>query len=307
MVNVLYRSTPMPYLGFGQDPDTGPFVYATGVSRIQGVAFLQDAMGQTIRLLPNPTGPTSDPDPAVAAYDEARLDVQYGTLPYNIEEDSAVVATSGPLQGYPDEGFGLGLVSQRYVSLFWRPTSRILSTPQGVPFWVPLPLLDPAGTPTVPMPIKNGIPTREGGGTLTVIWHRVPQAAIPFNAIANCQNKVNKDTFFGFPAQTVLLEDLDRKPIYLPNGLRAYDVQYVFKLRFNMSRGLDGQGKPNPNPPVARGWNWSLRPLRNGLDYREVGLFNVTNPGPPPVFGPMIDSLYRPADFSTLFRPDQPS
>jgi hypothetical protein len=229
--------------------------------------------------------------------------VQYGTLPYDVLLDKQVIAGGGPLQGYPDESWNLGL--SRFVSAFWKASSRILTLPQGVMYWKPNPL-DPKPNAN-PESIRMGIPFKEGGGTLTLIWHRVPLPAIPFGAIQACQNCINDTPFFNsiFPAQTVLFEDHDRKPVYLPNGLRAYDINYVFKVRFNVSRGLDGQGQPNPNPPVARGWNWGLRSIGGKLDYRERSTYQVLGAFPW-TFIPG-DNPYKTADLTSLFRPDQPS
>ncbi len=239
----------------------------------------------------------------VTTYEQALLTIVYSTLTYHVGDDNSVLNTDPndipiplpppppppPLQGtgsfflLPDEGFALSAgtpkaSNYRYITRVAKPSGRMLSLNKGMMF-----VASPINT--LRIPIAEGIPVVEPSMDLVYTWHRVPEAAVPVNAIMAQMGTVNDAIFDGFAPETLLVEAPDPKPIYSPFGGREYDIQYRMKFLPRWDR----------TAKVARGWNYILRKPPDG----QLQFVLVTSDG-------ALDSTrtYRATNFRNLFRPD---
>jgi hypothetical protein len=267
-VKYISRTTPHPYEDM-LDINARPWLYARSISRLEGVG---------------PRGKRANGSPA---FDLARMTLVYTSLTYDIKEDTDpnviglaedATGVANPLAGLPDEAR-----LTRYVTRLYRPAHRVVTIPQALMQWVPIPPNEPAGT------ILEATGKSEPGLELTYIHHLRPD--VPINAIQQAMGKVNQYTFDGFPAETLLCEAPDIRPIVSPIGDRIYDVQFRFVFR----------PKYNANG-VATGHNHFLRCWRNTtgaalqLDYRRANLSSTGTAA--------SGNVYPSFNFLKLFRPD---
>jgi hypothetical protein len=229
----------------------------------------------------------------------------FTSRPYLIKEDRQVKAqaTAGLVQSplydpagvktFPDEGDALkrGWQSSRYVSRRFLPASRFITTRAGFLAYV---------SDNVDVP--ETFPFNEGLAQVRYVWHAVPVACIPFNAIQRCMGGVNTDGFDFAPPHTLLLTSMEYDAQPGPLGPLLADVAYgmLYLPRFTAAG-------------VALGHAAMLRVFTAGpnapyIDYDKVGVKN--NAGRSPFRGgddnPALPGTVK-LDFADLFRPDQPA
>jgi len=249
-----------------------------------------------------PIGVTApDPNlPDLTGANRVLLTCEYRTLTYDVLPDSSVLAATGTLAGFPDEGWALAngnsgasvlttvtkagdlatpwLTAGRYVTRLFRPGGKFLTLRQGMMRFV-----DGSATP-----VPEGLPVTVPYITASYTHHQVPVAGFPAAAAFLAQGTLNNAAFDGWPAQTMLLLNYTPRPYRDAFGNRVLDIEYVFKISPNLSR--DGTGTP-------RGHNWVLRyiPATGKVDYVQVSSDGTVTGTPP----------YLATDFSLLFKPDQ--
>ncbi len=256
-VRWISRLTPEPF------PEL-PYLYAAGCPSVAGLGR---------------DGRAGD----VATYRGAKAIVEYRALRYRIAEDDSpgLVAATGPLTGFPDEGLALrdGLQNSRYITRLVRPAYRQITIPAGV-------MVQDVDGKEVPIP--EGFPFTEPRLEVTYIHHEVPE--VPFNAIGQCMFGVNETLFDNFATSTLLYIGAELTERISPFGHLVTDIGHRFLWQPNYSR----QGVP-----VARGWNYKLRwmpPVGVAPSYLEYLPVHIR-------LG--TDAPHKLADFPSLFRPDQ--
>lgn len=264
------RNLPLPYYSLA-NPDGDHWLYATSVSRVEGIS---------------PDGTDSEGCPA---YKKARIWLVFNSVTYDILPDDSSLLMGSLGSTAADEG-----TLKRYVSgPFWQHKNRQISLRRGVfkSVWQ-------TGDPTtgsgahITNTLLEGLGFPEPGAEVTYIWHQVPASALPLVAIANCMGKVNSTQFDLFPAGTLLYENPGVRHYVSAVGQPTVDVTQRFTWMPRVARY---------GTAVQRGWNWMLTFLKSAsgvatphYDYREYKL-NGTGANP-----------FASADFTSLFRPDQP-
>jgi len=167
---------------------------------------------------------------AATTYKYARLTILFETLPYDVPGD--VVAG--------DESSG-----NYYVVKRLRPSAEYLNLPTS---FLNFTTGAEAGQTVPDASAGIIVPTF----TLTLTWVQVPVGAISLPCInpdvtglgniGAALGKVNSAEFLGFPAETCLLMAADLTPRRLPNGQRAYDVQFQFKVTMAKRSGVEDYG-----------------------------------------------------------------
>ncbi len=249
------------------------------------------------RTEPLGVGELDDNFPELAGYTKAVITVEYRTVPWDVREDSAVLAgaangstlyDTGTSIGFPDEGDQLAaapaftngqtpFAASRYVTRAYRPGVKFLMLKNGMMRYV-----DGTVTGT---PIPEGIPYAIPFTTCSYVWMNVPLAAYPAKTIERALGTVNLSRFDGFTAQTLLL--LSAVPRWGRDsfGNRIMDVEYTMKWQPNVS----------PQTGVPLGHNTSLRNVGGFLQYQLLSSDGL-------VTG---DYTHRVTDFSLLFKPEQ--
>jgi hypothetical protein len=236
-----------------------------------------------------PDGKTLGIDSLGAArYPLVRFQVEYSILPYIVRDDFSVLASSGPLDGLPDEGTALAagwLSSSRYVSRFVKPGGHMYTLPQGL-----LKRTDMVTGNALPV----AMPWRSVEATLRYTWHQVPINGIPENAIYQTYNCVNDAIFDNRPTGTLLFKDVEITQYQNALGIWMADVSYTFGFQPNYSQVSK----------KCLGWNSRLLYVKTpgGLDY--VGV-SSNGAAPATVVGTSNNAAYPFRDFTALFRPDQ--
>jgi hypothetical protein len=260
------RTTPHPL-------PNKPFMYCQSVPSIKPVA-----LRGTSGVVNDGTG--------MCHYEMAEISCQYIFPTFAVKEDNNVLASAGPLTGYPDEGDALrrGHSLTRYITKVPKVSTRELVTNRGL-------LKSSDGKP-----ILEGIPRRELVGEITYIWHQVLADALPQQAWVAGGCCVNEVAFDGWPAGTLCFSstpELRPSPNVI-DGKIYYDLSYKFALLMIW----------DPVAEVARGHNYVLRKDGSTLVPKLVTVSgNPSNDFT--AVGPS-DLMYRPFDFGSFFRPDQP-
>jgi hypothetical protein len=273
-VRYLSRQTPMPYTALvtTANPLGDSYLYCTNIPR-----------GEPLGKPAGIDGGFND-GPGVADYERYRLHAEFRTVPFDVHEDNEVIAATGPLQGFPDDGDAVKHGIYRYVTKEVRPAGRFLVLRNGLAQYSD-------GTK-----IPEGYPVKEVMGEVIYTWHHVPAAAVPWLAIQRALGCVNVGSFFGlfgntdsfdgFPQGTLLFNGLD--PVRRKGW--SGDVVYTIKYFFSFLPRLQYQGAS----PTYMGWNSAARTTAGAFDWVPVQLDGIgTTP-------------YRYIDFAILFRPDQP-
>lgn len=222
-----------------------------------------------------------------------RATFQYSVLPYDIREDSAVLATSGsPLyvsasDRYADEGDALktGWSGTRYISKHIEQGGRVIPIRTGA---FKYDAVFNAGGDHVPT--MEPIPYNEAVNYVTYTWYGVPLAGYPAQAIAVQLNTVNNATFDGFAKGTLLVLGVKVVPHRDPFGNRTLDIQYRM---MHCSRY-------NSTSATPFGHNSILHIPAPGGGAPAWEKVSVTGDGDD------TKRPYRYTDFGNLFRPDQP-
>jgi hypothetical protein len=243
-----------------------PYMWCGGIQRTEGIS---------------PDGVNDNYD--LADYVKAKLTLNFFTPTYDLLPDAAMIAATGPLTGYPDEGLavangkGVPNGTDRYVTRLDKPAGRFITVQAGFMSTVS----DPSRT--IPTGVAKFLPNNE----LSYVWHSIPAAAYPINTIAKTLGCVNDATFDGYPAGTLRLDFAEQQPGWTPLGQRVVTVQYRMKFEPNFT--LDGMN--------ARGHNgFYTIPPKGTFD-----CYTLSTTGKPDG-----TKVYRQADFAALFRPDQP-
>jgi hypothetical protein len=177
-----------------------PWIVATKISRVQGIGKPADGVWYTL----------DGNDNKVARYATARLTVEYTYPRYDLLGDDEVQAQTAPSE------------FTRYRTLKARPSAEYLSLPSGGTFrWSEGPHTDQ------PFPGNRGIivPMLE----FRWRWFQVPYDCIPFNTFLDSFGTVNKTTWAGCDAGTLLLTAIDYDQTNTPYGQRAWDIEYCVK------------------------------------------------------------------------------
>lgn len=323
------RQLPMPYTFAATQPSSLPsavYLYASNITHGRPLT----PSGQTLVA----GGGEQLVGGNFARY---RFTVEFTTRTYDVRPDTAVLAvasqqvpgagggglvsalnnpTPSPIVGFADEGQAIAgkawtqfpnwppvnlpkfSSGTRYVTRYFRPGMRMRVLPYGTVHWN-----------SDNMTIREGAAFNEATADVRYVWHLVPEAGVPFGAIQACINQTNGWWFDGFPIGTLLLAGADLRRSIGPLGDVLYNLEYCFSYLPKPARGVfKFEGNPQ-NFPVGfpMGWNAQLRakkmpnPLApNGtsvnLDYDQIVDDANNNP---------FQLMFPPADFSTLFRPDQ--
>lgn len=273
-------------------PDFTNQLWAMGTSRTEPIGC---PTGGELNVFPAGT--------TAANYNQARISIEFSTLPYQILTDTVLLLNGGEFNGFPDEGAALanGWQYTRYISRQIQGFSRLIKVPYGLMWLVSFP-----GTSYANLPKKNkeGIAYRESGANVTYTWYRVPLVAQPqignasgvnFSRLQNSQQTLNNANFDVWPAKTLLFDNFKTREYQGAFGERLADVTFNMIFLPHPSTGnnfgpLGNQGGPMQFSP--QGWNSVLDVVNGVLDYYPLSA--STNTLQPP-FGT--------SDFSTLFRP----
>lgn len=258
----LSRTVPHTYPG-------EPNLYCTEVAKIDGIG---------------PTGSNGDPGGELqASYQHAEITLIYTTPTYDIATDDVLTANARvDANGNPSEGTALALGKPRFVTLRAKPGMKTLVFNRS--------LIKRADNGN---PVLEGVPFIVPHVDFEFTWHQVPKAAINWARWGKTQGKVNDDTFYGFEAETLLMEAPEPRAIAGPFGDRLFDV--VFRMRYFPQYDFT----PEPAGPIAKGWNYVLAPVGNGagttLDMVRMCADGQNNTQP----------VYKSADFTLCFEPPQ--
>jgi hypothetical protein len=252
------------------NPTGNPFLWATSIPECapDGIAISLDANNRPVWAL-------------------WRWQVQLNTLPFNVFPDSTMVfGNTSFLPGLPDEGTALasGWPNTRYISRFISASPTMYKLPFNFGRWAPLTIGDISFPSAV---LAQGVPIPQFRCKVEYVWHNVPYAGIPFNAIANCGNKVNNGPFDFATTGSLYLVSAGMRPIQGIFGDRLFEVRYEMGYL--------------PTPPVfGTSYGWNAWPRI------------VLDQNPPIQWWPMSQDaagtypFFSLADFTSLFRPDQP-
>jgi hypothetical protein len=165
----------------------------------------------------------------VASYNEAVVKVNYSTLSYNVMTDAQLLAFNNA-NGNPGST-GESLL-QRYVTIDLQESTR----GERIPALSALKFTDGGDV------VDNVAIVYLTEGLLTIIWHQIPLAAIPWDAILSTIGTTNNASFgraspnnsYVFPAETlVMLTPKFRLPYRMtgpsPAASWATDITYRFK------------------------------------------------------------------------------
>jgi hypothetical protein len=217
----IFRKVPDAHPNFFRNGK--PFLFATQVLRCEPWGVPPPFPNED---LPNMRDRSQLPDATdIAAYAFAKIQVLYETPTYEVVPDDQMARDAF---GYPAE-YNLTRFVTKYIqaaaSAFTIPTATLRYVDHATP----------ASTTVVP-----GYPSIiEPKSDLILIWHHVPQAAVgmrlinptaPVFPIDKSIGKVNKETFAGLPAGTVLLDNVSPKPIRSAVGDRLWDLEFRFKF-----------------------------------------------------------------------------
>lgn len=225
-----------PTLFQSDQPSNGaPYLYCTSM-RVRGMAPISQ-VGP-----PSPTGPSST---SIANWKQARLNLEYRSLPYNILTDAEMIARGYTMRApqvepyqtraaalatntidatCPDESWLSRYVIRRPV-----PAAQYLSMRGGMFSWVPSHAAVKQGTGRMIVHIN-----------LMFTWVNVPIDGIPCGAInpaialgagavENALGRVNQWPFAGAGAGTLLFMAVEFKSLRNRFGIRTFDVTYAFK------------------------------------------------------------------------------
>lgn len=228
-------------------------------------------------------------------YLDARVTLLFSSLPYRIRPDTEVLGSPGrTLAGLPDEGDALRRGIRRYITRSARPAGKLITIPGNFLYYENTNVPIPGSSATFFQPALD----------LQYVWHHVPEEALPTQAWINIPGSVNSEVFDGWPAETLLCQNPTFRYSNSVFGKPQYDVTYTFRF-------LPNWDPPPPNgngaavTGTARGHNYFPRidPTDGKVKYIRAKTRGLHFLGHVIATG---SSPYRTADFTALFRPDQP-
>lgn len=173
--------------------------------------------------------------PVASGWLKAHIHATYTVLPYEVVADADM---EGGANG-PDEGY-----LQRWVELLPPSTEAKIYHGQGSAWCytngrnaqgaiindkLALDAVDPE------RPVLVGDPLPQSYEVIRMVWHHVPWTAVPFDAMAECREKVNNAPFGPDgdvrPIGTMLLASAHCERVYACDGMRMANVHYTFKHR----------------------------------------------------------------------------
>jgi hypothetical protein len=252
----------------------GTALYASRISRVVGVGV--PTSGDTYT---DPTGVTGS---RIAAFEKAKVTVQYEARPYIVLSDGGAI----------DATYGRNECSlRRFVTKQATPNVEIRTAPMGAYKYVA------SGTPIV----EVGSQKTFASYNLQITWHQVPDYAVP-SLIHNpflsspsytdsCIGRVNNAAFNGYPVGTLLLLGVQFRPYQMAfpwREIRCYDITYLLKYF---------------NPVSGVGHNHVFTTLATpGVGWYEVTTTGATNLSGGSAFSDNV-SIYNWYDFTKLFTP----
>lgn len=302
---VLRRLTPWEY----------PYkqgIYCVGCPRATGLSPYGTAPGYKLKfpLLADkiPTDTQGQPN-----YLTTDLSLLFTNLPYKIQDDNYVKSTDVSYGiGLPDEGDAIARGLKRFVTRIGKPAGKLITLPGNYLYYK-----------------KSGRPIPHSSATffqpamdIVYTWFGIPEDALPIEAWLSIPGTVNRDTFDGFPPETLLCQQPTFKTTTSVFGIQQCDVTYTFRFLPNFYQSAEDAAFGNEGS--ARGHNWFPtvgQPSLGGypedtdeigsLIYREVctrGSTATQNLGAGKIV-PIVpltgDPVYRKTDFRPLFRPRQ--
>lgn len=246
-----------------------------------------------------------------AGFDECMADVGFFSPSFEIMDDDKLIAHSGIT--FPDES-----TMRRYISHSAMDTAGKFQT---LPSFKAVKWNTTAGTP-----MANTAAVIIPEGTWTVVWHEVPNEAIPWTAITQCIGKCNGAaivTPWGtMPAGRILGPTPKiSKPYKMVTGDLAVDITYTFRLYPQISLTGDSAGtvfgsggvnsfyRHNTGTAIAPGFYNASRDGATNL--RDDGVL-VNNAGTAYSGADLVVNgrsrihqlLFPPTDFAGLFHPE---
>lgn len=291
--NVLFRTPPWEY-------PSHVGLYCVGSPRNEGLTPYGTVPPKSYTI-PVPVFPSGAdltvtlPSSGQPDFADSRVTLLFTTLPYKTLADFAVIATTGPLAGLPDEGDALRRGIKRYITRTGKAAGKIITIPGAFLFYE---------NTRVPIPGSSGS-FFQPAVDLTYTWYNIPEEALPFKAWNEVPGGLNATTFDGWPAETLLCQQPTFRETVAPFGQHRFNVTYTFRFLPNWF--------DNGSTAAARGHNWYPRVAPN--DYTPASLrgklifSKAVTRGPNNLFnliGATGDPPYRLVDFTKLFRPDQP-
>jgi hypothetical protein len=213
-----------------------------------------------------------------------KWNVRLTDLPYYIAADNDVLALDSSPLSYeprqPDEGWYIGGLSwdrSRFISK--RPTraDRVLIVKGGF-----CKLVNPNKDP-----VFQSFPKIEFRSIIEYTWWAVPIGGIPSINIKYCTGRVNHDTFDGYEAGTLLLASHNITWRRDWAGQRVAEITYIMGWLPHWDRNA-----------IAQGWNSTFMVASDtGIpDFYPYSCDGTNDPD---------QAVYRKADLTTLFRPNQ--
>jgi hypothetical protein len=261
----------------GLNPFGTPYLWATSIPEVEPEG---NVTGLTM-VGAGGFGPGLRP-----TYNVWHFKVEFNSLTYYVKSDAQVLGTTGPLTGFPNEGQALasGWSNSRYVTKIVEDATRTVTMRKGFLRFV--------GSVD---PIPEGIPFTQFRSNITYIWHQIPIAAIPNIAIATCSGKVNNLIFDGYQPGTLLFTGYRFRPWQGPIGDRLVDIEYRFIYMPNFFI------TPATKAPTYAGWNSIPNVVAGMFVYTQFSADGTYDP-----IGNPGAIVFKPADLTTLFNPDQP-
>lgn len=201
------------------------WLYATQISELRGLG--PDGLDEPLysdSLVPG-------------KYTKFKITVVYECLPFRVKEDNQVTAEY-----------------QRYLEILPKPYTELVVVDQGSMIWAAN-----ASTPSFDGTVvgSNQVKARQAKTALDMIWHDVAwnfiadSFDIPTKLLA-IQKKVNLTSFLGFPAGTLLCEDVVIDKGVMPVASEVFDdLLFQAKVTFKMIYFNPQQGTGE----TRQGWN----------------------------------------------------
>lgn len=204
--------------------------------------------------------------------DWCEYDITFRPRLYDMLTDEQVDSSDYPWAGFGGVEFAAAKEMGRYLQRIPRSVSEELQIGQY--------LLETDEASPKALPTKGFIPNNYT--EWTYIWYNVPEDAVPHDAIAACQLRVNDNPFdykrdiagtgwtTRFPAGTLLFKGLGQEltPYVGPRGEPLVDVTYLFKFQ---SQGHNSVSTGDPDAawvPIRRkGIN---KPVYGSADFRTL-------------------------------------
>jgi hypothetical protein len=267
---------------------------------------------------------------------DAQVVLQFSSLPYTPMVDGDVTYadnTDVAWRGVPDDGEAVRRGRKRYIHRTAAPAGKFITIPGNFLYFKETGFPVPQSSAVIFQPSMD----------IRYDWFGVPESHLPQSAWNIIPGSVNRDTFDGFPPQTLLCMQPTFRTETNPFGKHEATVTYTMRFLPNFDppgtvlSGWEGRGGTLPGDPVgslltgvSRGWNWvhmivgvehlTTAPIPGPVDPIYLGkiiLMEVSSLGsggviagpiPPRYVAPLTNTTppYRVTDFRPLFRLQQP-